>query len=269
MQSADPLTCRACRSPSLDLWHGPLLELNVSYAQCTRCRYVQTEQPYWLERAYSRSINDSDTGIMVRNLANTRVVLATLFATGDLHQRVVDFAGGFGILTRLLRDRGVDALWTDRFSENLLARGFEHNGEPAGLVTAFESFEHFVDPALELDKMLAIAPNILMSTEIIPDPAPLPGQWWYYGQEHGQHIGFFTIRTLQVLAESRRRHLLSDGHSYHLMTEKMLNPHIWRFYLKLGPILGILASRRLTSKTWEDHLRMADRSNPDRTSQQR
>jgi hypothetical protein len=52
----------------------------------------------------------------------------------------VDCAGGYGILTRLLRDIGVDALWSDPFCQNLMALGFEHSNEPAELVTAFEEF---------------------------------------------------------------------------------------------------------------------------------
>jgi hypothetical protein len=260
MQFNDASTCRACGDPCSDLWEGPLLDLSVRYSECGRCGYVQTERPYWLDRAYASSINVSDTGIMARNLANLRVVLATLFAMGDLQSRIVDFAGGYGILTRLLRDHGVDALWSDRFSENLLARGFEHRGESAGLVTAFEAFEHFVDPRMELDKMLTIAPNVLLSTEIIPDPVPRPDQWWYYGREHGQHIGFYKIHTLRVLAESRGRRLLSDGRFYHLMTDRAVSLRKWHYCLRFNKIMRVLARRWLKSKTWEDHLHMADRS---------
>jgi hypothetical protein len=250
-------TCRVCGNVASELWEGPLLDITVRYMQCPHCEYVQTEYPHWLGCAYAKSINDSDTGIMVRNLANLRVVLATLLAMGDLRQRVVDFAGGYGILTRLLRDIGVAALWSDQYSANLLARGFEHSGEPADVITAFEAFEHFVEPAAELDKMLVIAPNVLLSTQIIPTPAPSPGRWWYYGEDHGQHIGFYTVNTLRVLAASRGKHLISDGHLYHLMTDKKLRWPIWRCWLRLQAFAPILARRALKSKTWEDHLRVA------------
>jgi hypothetical protein len=257
MQLSNHLTCRLCGKLTTPLWKGPLLDLTVSYTQCSHCEYVQTEYPYWLDRAYANSINDSDTGIMARNLTNVRVVLATLFAMRNLHQRVVDVAGGYGILTRLLRDAGVAALWSDRCCRNLMARGFEHTGEPADVVTAFEAFEHFVEPAAELDKMLAIAPNVLLSTQVIPNPAPLPGQWWYYGQDHGQHIGFYTVNTLRALAASRGKHFISDGHLYHLITEKKLSAPIWRFWLRLQTLAPRLARRTLKSKTWDDHLRVA------------
>ena len=234
-----------------------MLDLKVRYMRCSKCGYVQTEQPYWLDRAYENSVNDSDTGILARNFTNLHVVLATLFAMRNLRQRVVDFAGGYGILTRLLRDHGVEALWSDAFTRNLVARGFEHNGEPAGLVTAFEAFEHFVNPGLELDKMMATAPNVLLSTAIVPDPVPRPGEWWYYGSEHGQHIGFYTLDALRILAARHRRHLLTDGHFYHLMTEKKIGATNWNSCLRLKRIIRVLASRRLKSKTWEDHVRIS------------
>src|SRR5262245_52600473 len=75
-------TCRVCGKNATALWSGKLLDLTVSYFECETCGYVQTEYPYWLDRAYSHAINDSDTGIMARNLANARIVLATLIALG-------------------------------------------------------------------------------------------------------------------------------------------------------------------------------------------
>ena len=104
--------------------------------------------------AYSEAINDSDPGIMARNLANRNIVLATLFTLGQLDERVIDCAGGYGILVRLLRDLGIDAFWSDLYCKNLVARGFEYaTGVGCGLVTAFESFEHYVNPSAELDRL--------------------------------------------------------------------------------------------------------------------
>lgn len=258
MDTSEDLQCRVCGGHSSVLWQGCLLDLKVTYMKCEHCGYVQTERPYWLDRAYARSINESDTGIMSRNLSNARIVLSTLFAVGGLHQRVVDLAGGYGILTRLLRDSGVDAFWADAYCQNLVARGFEHHGESAALVTAFEVFEHFVDPLTELHRMLAIAPNVLLSTEIIPDLVPAPGQWWYYGEDHGQHIGFYQVKTLRFLAERCGKRLLSDGHSYHLMTDLPLRGGVWNIYLKLKGFVSLCATRQLRSKTASDYLQVAD-----------
>jgi hypothetical protein len=229
-----------------------LLSRRIDYFQCRTCGYVQTEDPYWLEEAYSSAINTCDTGIMVRNLANSRIVLGSLWLMGSLDEKVVDCAGGYGILVRLLRDLGIDALWADRYCGNLLARGFEHSGEKATLVTAFEAFEHFVDPKDELRAMLDIAPSVLLSTEIIPNPTPAQDAWWYYGKDHGQHIGFFRLKTLEKLAARFGKKLLTDGRSYHLITDHPVNENLWNFLVKLNRFVPMMLNRKLKSKTWAD-----------------
>lgn len=251
--------CRVCGSPTRFLWKGSLLDLSVRYFECDTCGYVQTEQPYWLERAYTEAINDSDTGIMQRNLSNARIVLATLLVLGKLKGKVVDCAGGYGILVRLLRDNGVDALWADRYCENLVARGFAHQGEPADLVTAFEAFEHFIDPPAELNRLLAIAGNVLISTQLMPRPTPKQDDWWYYGRDHGQHIGFLRIKTLQTLAQKHGTYLISDGHSYHLFSRDPINKMAWRLFRKASSMVSPLAKLRVGSLTWSDHLSITAR----------
>jgi hypothetical protein len=230
-----------------------LIGHKVSYFDCPTCGYVQTEAPHWLDQAYAEVINDSDTGIMMRNQVNARIVLATMLMLGKLDGNLVDCAGGYGILVRLLRDIGVNALWSDRYCQNLLAKGFEHKTGKVDLVTAFEAFEHFVNPAEEIDKLLLIAPNILLSTELIADPAPRQNDWWYYGKEHGQHIGFFRIKTLKKLARDRGKHLISNGTSYHLMSEKPINEFYWRFMISINKLMPILLRYKLVSKVWADH----------------
>jgi hypothetical protein len=253
--------CRVCGAEANYLWNGRLLDLKeIRYFECPDCGYVQTENPYWLERAYSEAINDSDTGIMARNLANARIIMATLLSIGQLDGLVVDYAGGYGILVRLLRDYGLDAQWSDRYCKNLLARGFEYASGNGALVTAFEAFEHFLNPAEELDRMLKIASNVLCSTAIIADPPPKQKVWWYYGKEHGQHIGFFRLKTLQYLAAQRGKHLISDGQSYHMISENPVNPLVWRSLLKIKRYLPDVLRLTLTSKTDQDHLSILKRS---------
>lgn len=254
--------CRACAHVGLkELMQGTLLDLTVRYFSCPTCGYVQTEQPYWLERAYADPINVSDTGIMARNLMNARVVLGALWLLGGLRERVVDFAGGYGILVRLLRDYGVETLWCDQYCQNLVARGFEYNGETAHLVTAFEVFEHLVSPAAELERVLSIAPNVLISTETIPDPAPAHDAWPYYGTEHGQHIGFFRERTLERLAAAHGKSIVSAGGFYHLITDRPINELGWKVMVRLNRYLPYTLKSRLKSKTLEDFERLSGSKN--------
>lgn len=257
------MNCRICRNslpPPFANTH--LLERDVSYFDCAFCGYVQTEEPTWLNEAYASVMNTSDTGIMARNFSNVSLVLATLAVMGHRKSQVVDYAGGYGFLVRLLRDVGIDALWADPYSENLVAREFEYQAEArtAAIVTAFEAFEHFVSPTDEMEKMLAIAPNILLTTNVIATPAPQPNEWWYYGLDHGQHIGFYRIQTLQYLADKFGLQLLSDGISTHLFSQRKYSYRAWYIFRKAARRMPKLFQLGLTSKTWADHLAIS-RSN--------
>jgi len=252
-----PEHCRVCGDYMYDhVRVGQLMGVQVKYYDCNKCSYVQTQKPYWLDKAYSEPINVSDTGIMSRNLLNLELVIATLALLGVRKSRVVDCAGGYGLLVRMLRDIGVDAYWKDAYAQNLVCNGFEYNGEGAKLVTAFEAFEHFVDPVAEIDRLLEIAPNILITTTFIPSPAPLLGEWWYYGLEHGQHIGFFRKETMGYLAKKNGLHFMTDGSSIHLLTSRRVSNKMWLLFRKLAKLDLRLLTCGLRSKTWDDHLKM-------------
>ena len=248
--------CRCCKKNlKKQLFSAEILKKEIAYFECDNCGYVQTEEPFWLKDAYSSAINNSDTGIMTRNLYNVSLVMATLTLMRSRSSPVVDYAGGHGFLVRLLRDIGVDAFWSDPYCENLVARGFEfENKNKAELVTAFESFEHFLDPFDEMTKLLDIAPNILLTTNIIADPAPKPADWWYYGLDHGQHIGFYRLRTLQYLANKFNLYLISDGACRHFFSKKKYSFHSWRILIYLVNKFPKFSKIGMTSKTWNDHL---------------
>jgi hypothetical protein len=251
MKNDKNAVCRACGNIANWVFSGQLLDNVVDYYDCPHCGYVQTETPYWLDRAYAKAINETDTGIMVRNLANAKIVLATLLALKKLDGTLVDCAGGYGILVRLLRDYGINALWSDLYCKNLVASGFERATETADLVTAFEAFEHFVNPSEELDRLLEIAPNVLFSTQIIADLAPKQDDWWYYGKNHGQHIGFFRIQSLTKLARDRGKYLISDGANYHLISDQPLSEKTWKVMMWAGWLIPLVLRRSLTQHDHE------------------
>lgn len=250
--------CRICgKMSSASIFSASVFGSPVSYYECGDCAYVQTEQPYWLEKAYASAINNCDTGIMVRNQANVNVILATLATMGKIDGCVVDCAAGYGILVRLLRDQGVAALWSDPYCQNLLAVGFEHQAERADLVTAFEAFEHFVNPVEEAAKLFAIGGNLLISTELMAAPTPRPDQWWYYGLDHGQHIGFYRLETLEYIAKRFNKKLISNGTNLHLFSDESLSEKKWNFNNRLARRWPSVFTKRLSPMTWSDFENMS------------
>lgn len=179
---------------------------------------MQTDPPFWLEEAYSAAIARQDVGIMQRNMVNCELTTAVLRLLFPGMQRALDYGGGHGILVRLMRDRGYDFSWFDRYANNDYARGFEHvQGQRYNFLSAFELLEHLPDPLADLAAVMELSDNVFVSTCTVPSPAPGLKDWWYYSPSSGQHIAFYTPASLQVIASHFNRHLLSNG-SYHLFT---------------------------------------------------
>lgn len=220
------MKCRICGASINKIFDSNILnKYIVNYYFCDFCGFIQTEEPYWLSEAYNEAINIFDTGIMSRNIEFAKKTAIMLFFSFDKNAKYLDYAGGYGLFCRIMRDIGFDFYWYDPYAKNLVARGFEYfETQPQEIValTAFECFEHFLDPMNEIEKMLKLSPSIIFSTYILPEVLPEPKDWGYYGFQHGQHISFFSLRTLQFIASKFKLNLYSDGQQYHLLTKKVL-----------------------------------------------
>ncbi len=256
------IKCKICDQNSDIAFVTKILnKYDVKYYQCTACGYLFTEKPFWLEEAYKNPINLSDTGIMLRNIFFSRVASIILFFHFNRTKKFLDYAGGYGIFTRLMRDIGFDFYWHDDYTQNLLARGFEMKNDHIKyeLLTAFEVFEHFENPIQEIKKMLNLSDNILFSTVTysckIPDI-----DWWYYGFDHGQHISFYSTRTFEKIASLLGLKYSNLGELHLLSRNKKINvnPILIKISVKAG--FSSLVKIFMKSKTFSDHLLLKDNS---------
>jgi hypothetical protein len=249
--------CRICSAPVSEKFSSTLLnKYTIKYFQCSICGYVQTEEPYWLQEAYDTPINDSDTGMMMRSFWNRNIAATMIYFLFDKKKIFLDYGGGYGVFVRLMRDVGFDFYWQDKHTENLFAQGFEFSENSTNhveLLTCFEAFEHFNEPINELEKLLKVSKNILLSTLFIPDPIPHPNDWWYYGIEHGQHIGFFQEKTFKYLAEKYSLQFYTNGQNIHLLTEKQFPSFTFKWFTKFSKIITPFIKTQMESLTWNDH----------------
>lgn len=246
-RALEDLRCRLCNSDTVRFGENTILKKHiVSYYQCVECGFLQTEAPYWLTEAYSSAIAFQDVGIMQRNLMNCEITSAVLNLFFPKSSASLDFGAGHGIFVRLMRDRGFDFRWSDLHAENTYARGFEcHQEERFQFLTAFEVLEHLENPLSEIEQIMSRSENVFASTSLLPDPAPHLKDWWYYMPSSGQHVSFYTLKSLRFIASKFGRHLLSRG-PYHLFTREPRNPHIFKLATrpKVARIVNLLFRRR-------------------------
>jgi hypothetical protein len=244
--------CRICSAGTELFGSATVLgKFPVCYFKCSRCGFIQTEEPYWLDEAYNSAITASDIGYVSRNLSQASLTEALIQVFFRPEKRFLDFGGGYGLFVRILRDRGFDYYRYDEFCTNVFATGFDVSGsnlsaegEGYDLLTAFEVFEHLERPHHELEKMLALSKNILFSTVLLPGEPPPIGQWWYYGLEHGQHVSFYTSAALAELASHYGLHFVTDGNSLHLFSQCRVSPPLFRFILRHRKLVWLINKLR-------------------------
>lgn len=251
------MRCKVCSAESASFSRAKILNSHdVEYFRCPACGFVQTEEPYWLAEAYADAISFADVGLVQRNLRRVPIVTALIGTFFQAGGKFIDYGGGYGLLVRLMRDAGFDFYRSDRHCANLLARGFEANPEGDGtyeLLTAMELFEHLADPVAEIERMLGYSRSIFFTTLLLPDQAPQPGDWWYYVPDQGQHISFYTRKSLAVIAERFGLALVTDGVSRHLLTDRRVSPRIFNTVTKYKAALILAPLFRRKSLVQSDY----------------
>ena len=238
--------CNVCAHSSKFFEKAQVLnKYEVHYFQCEHCGFIQTEKPYWLDEAYSDAIAKSDLGLISRNIALARISKVIIMTLFNSNAKFIDYGGGYGIFVRMMRDFGFDFYRSDKFCDNLFSHGFDADVDGRNqyeLITAFEVFEHLVNPRDEIEHMLSFSKNILFSTLLVPKDSPKPGQWWYYGLEHGKHISFYTPKSLKEIADRFQLNLYSNGSSLHLLTQKKISSSWFNLLSrdKVSKILNLL-----------------------------
>lgn len=223
---------------------------------CPNCKFLFANNPYWLMEAYKSPINLTDTGLVDRNLYFHKILSLLIYLLFDKKGKFIDYAGGYGMFTRLMRDTGFDFYWFDPYCENLLSKGFEYDLNSKAKVevlTAFEVFEHLENPILEIEKMLSHSSNIFFSTELLPFPVPEPENFWYYGFDHGQHISFYSHETLSFIAKKFGLKYYNLG-NLHLFSAHKFSLLYLRTLKKGAKYLYPFVKMNMKSRTFEDHL---------------
>lgn len=255
------MNCPVCAAAARPLFTTTVLrKYAASYGYCAACDHIFADQPTWLKEAYSESIAREDTDIAARNIFTAlRLAAINYLVLGDRGLgRYVDTAGGYGLLTRLMRDLGFDYYWSDAYSDNLFARGFEADASQGAClaVSAIEVLEHTPQPLEFIRHTLSVHRSdiLIFTTETFPDNAPPEAdRWGYYAFDTGQHIAFFSRKGLSLLARKLGMHYTPLGR-LHIFSRQPLAT--WKLRLASHKLLvapiALYAAYRLGSRRGKD-----------------
>ena len=237
--------CRLCGGPSLFVFaHEFLGTHTVSYFECSRCRFLQTEAPYWLDEAYSIPGVHIDVGQAIRNVQTWIRLTFLLESIGfDKNALCIDYGGSSGLLTRLMRDSGFQYYAFDRYEKNAKYANYfqiDHILErhrPV-LMSAFEVFEHFADPGRSLAQIFATgAELIVFSTEFYDRQGK---DWEYLVPFCGQHIFFYNKVGLRGFCENNG-YILKETTDFHILI-KMDSRYLEAIDCAIPPPVDFLGS---------------------------
>jgi hypothetical protein len=254
----DNHNCSVCRSNTKALFELKVLKKYIAgYYLCSNCGLIQTEKPYWLNEAYKSVIIDSDTGIISRNITLSKITAIIHILFLNKKSKVLDYAGGYGILTRMLRDIGVDCYWTDKYAKNIFARGFGDMGKVKyDMVTAFELFEHLENPVKEIsDIVKKFKPKMLLFSTMLHNGNPSK-DWWYFVPEGGQHVSFYTQKCLKILANKIGMKLSTNGRNIHIFSRRQIPGLFMKIISVFWPIISVAFPVFFKSKTFSDRLKV-------------
>lgn len=221
---------------------------DAQFWRCSSCGFVFVQDPHWLEHAYADAIHDADLGVPWRAVTHSRATKALIEVFLRRSNRYLDYGAGNGLFVRHMRDLGYDFVGYEPHGDMTFARDFrveDWDSRRFDLICAFEIAEHLEEPADTFERLFTRTDAVLFSTQLLPKSTPPPGQWWYYGLEHGQHVSFQTRRSLRALADRLGCHVVSRGSNLHLLTRRRIRRRLFDLVVseRIGKLVDLVYSR--------------------------
>jgi hypothetical protein len=253
--------CRFCGEQTLPRFSKKILQKYVvQYYECKKCESLQTEEPYWLDEAYGKSnLSILDTGAAQRIMRNLSAsfVISKLFNV----KNAIDVGGGDGILCRMLRDYEINCYVKDKYAIASYSQGYvEPDFKCPDLVMGFELLEHLKNPNCDLDELFQYQAKILLFTTEIYKKST--SSWWYLVPESGQHVFFYSIKAVEMIAKKYNYTLVvSGGYLLFVRGSSAIKLAFSRLLLKgkVLLILRIIIALYPARGSWKDHAHQIDK----------
>ncbi|WP_377806248.1 glycosyltransferase (plasmid) [Azospirillum sp. A29] len=217
MTSVPTSPCRLCGGNAIRVFEATLLGRHrVGYWECTQCACLQTDPPHWLDEANRADSVMLDVGAAQRSITLSLTVPPLLEQLGvGANTSCLDWGGGDGLFTRLMRDRGFAFFLHDDRTGNRYAQGFARTDAATAVfpvTTALKVLEQLPDPARDLDRVFAADSDIVIATaQLYRGEGP---DWPQLSPNTGRSVFFYSLRGLDMLAQRYGMRLHSNGQTH-------------------------------------------------------
>ena len=202
-----------------------LLGVPIYYHRCSECGLIYTyafdkfTSNGWIKYIYNDEyFTKLDTGYgFVRPSLNAEILHAISIYWGKSRTIGVDYGGGNGMLSQILRKRSIAYYTYDPFD---LSDIREEDIGKFNILSAFEVLEHTIDPIGTFKDILRLAADkfvFVASTQCSHDLVNLNTHdtWWYVAPRNG-HVSIYTVESLQQIANQFQLDYISVSRGLHL-----------------------------------------------------
>lgn len=201
----------------------PASEKWIDYYLCDQCGFCFVPEMYrWSFDDFGRHIYNQNYEQVdpdyksVRPQGNAQLI-DQFFGSSKATLRHLDYGGGSGLLSTVLRDKGWDSTTYDPFVNADLKVA---DLGCYDLVTAFEVFEHVtdIDGLLRNLYTLCKPDGLVLFSTLLSDGEIAPGKkvtWWYAGPRNG-HISLFSAKSLHVCMQRSGLQVASFSANLHM-----------------------------------------------------
>ena len=244
-------SCKICKNKISKTFkkitiHGKLRNM----VKCSVCDFISYDKIDWLKLAYKNTYTDQDHNKLLRSIWAYRLIKTIIKMNyDDINKlKILDFGSGYGITPKLLQNSDLNVFSYDKYDVNIFSTNHLNDinnlKKNIDIIYAIEVFEHLENPIHTLDFLDNLNFQLLIFTTELHDQIQNLEKWNYLGKEHGQHINFFGIKTLNILAKKYNLNFYTDKKWIHIFSKKKLS-----FFLILK--LKILMRLKYSFNPWK------------------
>ena len=197
--------------------------------KCNVCDFISYDKINWLNLAYKEKYTAQDHNKLVRSIWASRLIRTILKMNYIEYKklRILDFGSGYGITTKLLQNSGLNVSSYDKYDINIFSTNhlndIQNLKKNFDIIYAIEVFEHIDKLNFTLELLNKLNFKMLIITTELHDQIKNLEKWSYIGKEHGQHINFFGVKTLNAIAKNYNLHCYTDKKWIHIFSKKKLS----------------------------------------------